>query len=417
MISQRITESLKAYQGLPKEIYALSLARFILGLGNFIIPFLALLLTQKQGYSTAAAGTLVMIVTGTYMLGGFLGGKLSDSYGHKQVMVAGELLGAIILLICGFFAEHHWIAPASMCLAYFFIGVALPASHALVADHSQPQNRDAVMSLSYLAYNLGSGVGPVVAGYLFWNHTEWIYWGNGLAVLIGILIVQFQVSSVQHQHYNDDTNQSTLEQATDRSVWAVFRERPRLLIFGALCTLLWFALNQMTLTSPLYFSQLFSADGAVLFGQLMTFASIVVVVTTPFVLRLTRKQSEFNSLALAGTLFALGYLGILLSTAIPFIFAAWFILSVAEVLLLTKEGVYIANHSPSSHRGRISGVLLTIRNIGLMPSYLLIGFSIEQIGYDTSWLIIIGVAGLAAVSFGLLHLQQSGNTVPSRAHS
>ncbi len=404
LIYKRLIELLSPYKGLPGDIYSIAVARFILGLGNFIIPFMTLLLTQKQGYSTTIAGTLVMIVTGTYMMGGLIGGKLSDTYGHKRTMVWGELFGALVLLVCGFFSEHHVIAPALMFLAYFFIGIALPASNALVADHSNPQNRDAVMSLSYLAYNLGSAVGPVVAGYLFWHHTAWIYWGNGFAVLIGILIVMYRVSD--EHHTTENTELSALEQATDSSVWTVFRERPRLLVFGGLCTLLWFALNQMTMTGPLYFSHVFVQDGAVLFGQLMTFASVVVVVATPLLMRLTSNQSELSSLAIAGGLFAIGYAMIMQWTAVWVIFFAWFLLSAAEVFLLTKEGVYLANHSPSSHRGRISGILITIRNIGLMPTYVFIGAYIQSNGYTNAWMMIISVAALAATGFWLLSLQQ-----------
>ncbi|MCM0148787.1 MFS transporter [Photobacterium galatheae] len=412
---QRLVESLSLYKGLPRDIYFIAIARFILGLGNFIIPFMTLLLTQKQGYSTAIAGTLVMVVTGTYMLGGLIGGKLSDTYGHKRTMVCGEFLVALVLLMCGFFAEHHTIAPALMCIAFFLIGIALPASIALVADHSNPKNRDAVMSLSYLAYNLGSAVGPVVAGYLFWHHTAWIYWGNGFAALIGILIVWFRVSDGHHDTTN--TELSALEKATDSSVWAVFRERPRLLIFGGLCTLLWFALNQMTMTGPLYFSHVFAQDSAVLFGQLMTFASVVVVMTTPLLIRMTRNQSEPNSLAIAGVLFAIGYAIIAQWTAIWVIFFAWFLLSAAEVLLLTKEGVYLANHSPSSHRGRISGILITIRNIGLMPTYAFIGAYIQSNGYSSAWMLILSVASLAAIGFWLLLIQQRSaqQSTPSAA--
>ncbi len=405
---QRFIDSLLLYKGLPRDIYFIAIARFILGLGNFIIPFMVLLLTQKQGYSASVAGMLVMVITGTYMLGSLLGGKLSDSFGHKKIMVIGEFLGAIILIMCGFFADNNFIAPGLMFIEYFFIGLALPASNALVADHSTPKNRDAVMSLSYLAYNLGSGVGPVVAGYLFWSHTAWIYWGNGIAILVGIIIVLLYVKEIKHDNAEEI---SQLEKATDSTVWTLFKERPRLLVFGVLCTLLWFALNQMTMTSPLYLSHLFEKDGAVLFGQLMTFASIVVVISTPILMKMTVKQCELKSLAVSGGLFALGYTLFMMSSDIPMLFFAWLFLSVAEVLLLTKEGVYIANNSPSSHRGRISAVLVTIRNVGLMPTYMLIGAHIVNFGYPRTWGLIIAVANVATFFFWLLYIQQKRATV------
>ncbi|WP_446469671.1 MFS transporter [Xenorhabdus stockiae] len=402
---KKLDKMFSMYEGLPRDIYFIAIAKFILGLGNFIIPFMVLLLTQKQDYSTSVAGTIVMIITGAYMLGSLIGGKLSDAYGHKNIMIIGELLGAVVIITCGFFAENHFISPALLCIGYFFIGVALPASNALVADLSNPQNRDAVMSLSYLAYNLGSGVGPVIAGYLFWNYTEWVYWGEGLALLTGILLVAFYV---RDNAINTDCqeNVSEFEKNTNGNVWSIFKERPRLIVFGLLCTMLWFILNQMTMTSPLYYSHIFDKSGAILFGQLMTFASLIVVFITPLLMKVTSSHSELSSLSIAGALFVVGYTLVVSCSSIPMQFFAWFFLSAAEVLLITKEGIYIANQSPASHRGRISSILLTIRNIGLMPTYVIMGSFIQSFGYQKAWLLVIITAILATISFWALYIQQ-----------
>lgn len=272
------------------------------------------------------------------------------------------------------------------------------------------------MSLSYLAYNLGSGVGPLLAGYLFWNYTAWIYWGNGLAALIGIVVVYFNVRETGKNTETDKEETSELEQATNGSVWDVLKERPRLLFFGVLCTLLWFSLHQMTMTTPLYLSHIFGKEGAALFGQLMTFASIAVVILTPILMRLTAKRCELSSLAVSGGMFALGYGIVMLSAQIPIQFLAWLFLSAAEVLLLTKEGVYIANHSPSSHRGRINGVLVTIRNVGLMPTYILMGVCIQNLGYSSTWLIIIGTSSISALAFWLMFKQQKSTEAVNAVH-
>ena len=399
-------DPISIYKGLPADIYFISLARFVLGLGNFIIPFMLLLLTQKLGFSTTIAGGLAMGVTAFYLMGTLSGGKLSDSLGHKKMMVLGEIAGSLVLIVSGFFSDWHIVLPICLFISYFFFGLALPASNALVADLSTPGNRNAVMSLSYLAYNLGSGVGPVLAGYLFWNDTPWIFWGNGLAGLIGILIVLFCVNDrVSHQSDNQ-TEYSELEKATEGSVWKVFKERPRLLVFGVLCTFLWFVLNQMTMTTPLYLSHVFDQQGPILFGQLMTFASILVVLITPVLMRITRKVCDIKNLAIAGLLFALGY-GLAMSPgSIVMQFVAWFFLSAGEVLLLTKEGIYLANQSPGSHRGRISGILTTIRSLGLMPTYILMGAYIESYGYTEAWRLIIGVSLMTCFGLMMLSFQQ-----------
>ncbi|WP_240472735.1 MFS transporter [Salinivibrio socompensis] len=331
------------YKGLHRNIYYVALARMILGMGNFIIPFLVLLFTDKLGYSAS---------------------------------LAGECVGAILLLVCGFAPDAPVMVPAFLFAAYFFIGVALPASNALVADLSHAGNRDAVMSLSYLAYNLGSAIGPILAGYLFWQHTEWIFFGNGLAVLVGILVVAFLVNVTEQAVPESD---SDLERAVEGSVWSVLKSRPYLIVFTLLCGMLWFALNQMTMASPLYLSHLFGQEGPVRFGQLMTYACVLVVIITPLLLRATSGNTETMALAYAGLLFVLGYGLVMLAPTIPVHFLAWFFLSAGEVLVLTKEGVYLANNSPASHRGRIQGVLITLLSLLLMPSFVLIGYVIDYV--------------------------------------
>ncbi|WP_029988325.1 MULTISPECIES: MFS transporter [unclassified Serratia (in: enterobacteria)] len=403
----RLLNPVAIYQGLPNDIYFIALARFVLGLGNFIIPFMVLLLTQKLGYSTTVAGGLAMGVTACYLLGNLVGGKMSDSFGHKNMMVWGEIVGAIILVVSGFFADWHTLLPALLFVSYFFFGVALPASNALVADLSTPANRNAVMSLSYLAYNLGSGVGPVLAGYLFWNYTAWIFWGNGLAGLIGVAIVLFYVATPAADRATDHSGHSELEKATDASVWQVFKQRPRLLVFGVLCMLLWFSLNQMTMTTPLYLSHIFGQQGPTLYGQLMTSASILVVVLTPLIIRMTLNICDIQSLAISALALAMGYGITLLSPLVAMQFIAWFFLTIGEILLVTKEGIYLANHSPRSHRGRISGIVTTIRSLGLMPTYILMGAYIQSYGYLDAWKLIIGISVLTGMLFIALSLQQS----------
>lgn len=396
---RKLLSAVSIYRGLPRNIYYLAIARMILGMGNFIIPFLVLLLTDKLGYSATLAGSLVMGVAGAYLLGSFLGGKLSDLLGHKRILVCGEFIGALLLVICGFYSDDPILIPTFLFGAYFFIGIALPASNALVADLSNSNNRDAVMSLSYLAYNFGSAVGPIMAGYLFWNYSEWIFWGNGLAAIIGVLIVAI---CIKVQPENVAINENELEKPVSGSVWSVLKARPRLLLFTFLCGLLWYSLNQMTMASPLYLSHIFGEEGPVLFGQLMTYACILVVLITPYLMKLTSSKTETISLAYAGGMFAFGYMLVMMFPTMPVHFLAWFFLSAGEVLLLTKEGVYLANNSPSSHRGRIQGVLVTLRSVLVMPSFIVVGYFIDNYGYRFTWFSVIVVSVLAVIGFYLI---------------
>ena len=419
---RRIQETLSIYKDLPRDIYFIALSRFILGLGNFIIPFLVLLLTQKLGYSEAIASTFVMIVMTAFMIGGVFGGKLADAFGHKNIMVLGELIGGTILFVCGFFPEHHYLAPALILIAYLFGGASVPAGNALAANLSNTNNRSAVMSLSYLAYNVGSAVGSLVAGYLFWYSSSLIYWGNGLASVIGILLVAWFVKEPKYTKPMPTPEREDLElefdpeQDAEGSVWQVLKERPHLWVFGIACTLLYIAITQMTVLAPLYMAHLFGKEGAVVFGQLMTIACVAVVVLTPILVKVTHGQSELKSLSICGVLLAGGYLVVMNFDYVPVFFFAWLILAAAEVLLVTNENVYIANQSPRSHRGRISGVINTIKNIGMLPAYVVMGIMVQGIGYSMTWSCIIAIAVLSSLMLLFMSKRQHSSVAAVQAH-
>ena len=403
---KRVAGSLAMYQGLPRDIYFIALSRFILGLGNFIMPFLVLLLTQKLGYSEAIASSMVMVVMSAFMVGSMIGGKLADSFGHKNVMVGGEFGAGVILTICGFFAEHHYLAPAMIVIAYVMVGMSVPGGNALAANLSTTKNRSAVMSMSYLAYNIGSGIGSLLAGYLFWFDSSIIYWCNGIAAMVGISLVAYYVRDPKHNDKamaieSEPTSESTegLEADVTGSVWQVLKARPQLIAFGLSCTLLYVSMTQMTVLSPLYLAHMFDKQGPELYGQLMTLACIAVVILTPILVKATHGHGELKSLMWCGSLLALGYVIMIATHWVPAFFISFFILAAAEVLLVTNENVYIANQSPRSHRGRISSVINTMKNVGMVPAYVVMGLLVEGIGYFATWLCVIVISLISSAAF------------------
>jgi len=414
MMFSRLCSPLFIYRGLPRDVYFIALAKLIQGIGNFITPFMMLLMTQKLGATPAHAGMILLVLTGCMLCGNTCGGKLTDWIGHKNMLVYSEVLAAMMLLICGFLPTDPLITPCLLFAFNFGMGMAYPASNALLADLSAPRNRDAVMSLGYLAYNLGSGIGPVLAGYLFWHHTNWMFWGNGLAFCLALGIIQCGVrpSSAVHHEVHDATFTNTTEtlshqeQDVTGSTWQVLRQRPHLLIFTVCTTLLYFALNQMVIGCPMYLGYLFGEQGPVLYGQLMTFASLLVVVLTPLIIRLTRPLPPIASVIISGGCLILGYAMVLATDSMPMQYLAWAFLTAAEVLIVTKESIYLANQSPRSHRGRINGVLSMMKNLGLMPTALIIGLCIQQIGYEGMWLAVMLVSLVASMGLAGLLWQQ-----------
>ena len=60
----------KAYRGLPRTVWILSLVMFINRCGTMVLPFLTLYLTQEKGIDIQVAGQVLAV----YGLGSILGG-------------------------------------------------------------------------------------------------------------------------------------------------------------------------------------------------------------------------------------------------------------------------------------------------------------------------------------------------------
>src|SRR6476661_4280977 len=89
-----------AYRGLSRPIWWLSLVIFINRSGTMVIPFLTVYLMDK-GYTLSEAG-FVMAAFGTgAILGGYLGGRLTDKFGHFHVQVFSLLLNGILFIVLG----------------------------------------------------------------------------------------------------------------------------------------------------------------------------------------------------------------------------------------------------------------------------------------------------------------------------
>src|SRR5215203_5409873 len=101
-----------AYSGLSRAMWWLALVMLINRSGTMVIPFLTVYL-KSGGYSLEPAG-FVMAAFGTgAILGGFLGGILTDRFGHFYVQFFSLLLNGLLFLVLG---QMHELWSIVICI-------------------------------------------------------------------------------------------------------------------------------------------------------------------------------------------------------------------------------------------------------------------------------------------------------------
>ncbi|URZ07815.1 MDR family MFS transporter [Clostridium felsineum] len=382
------------YRGLPKSIYFLFVVQVINCLGNFVFPFLSLLLTQKLKFSTSLTGTIVMVASVVGVPASFLGGRIADKISRKLTYILGQSLAAVAIMVCGFIRVPELIVTLLIASA-FFNGFVRPSISAIVADLLPPSKRQMGSSLLYLGINFGVAIGPVVAGFLFNNYISLLFILDAVTSFIAVFIVIVFVKDTKPIKHKGEDNIE--EKDEEGNLIQILLKRPFVVAFFGIDMIYSLVYRQCSFSMPITMNSIFGNSGSSKYGFLMSVNAITVVVLTVFVMHLTKKFKTLSNMALSGAFYALGlgmisvignnYLLFILSTVI------W---SIGEILGATNTGVYISNNSPRNCRARFGAVGELIASLGGAIGIFISGKVIDSFGVNTTWIIVFVLALLGA---------------------
>ncbi|WP_156456497.1 MFS transporter [Abyssisolibacter fermentans] len=380
-----IKKLLKPYTGLPKEVYVIFISRIINAMGVFIFPLLTLILTKKIGMSEDTTGEWIAVFGIIFMPAGLLGGKLTDTIGRKKIIIIFDSLGALSYLLCGF-VEPSMTTVYLIALASVFMGIAQPAHDALIADVTTPENREGAYSLTYLGFNMGFALGPAIGGLLFENHLNLLFIGDALTAMIATGLILIFVNDTFEKSKNEKIGKERkLEQHVEGSVIKVLFSRPILIIFSMIMFGYAFVYSQWSFLMPLHTEANFTNEGAKLFGYIASFNGVIVMIFTAVVTAMLDKVKNIRKVVYGGLLYAIG-LGLLgFYSAKAGFFIAVFIFTIGEIIVTISSTPFIVNHTPASHRGRVSAILPFIIGSGNVLGPVIIGKALNIITIATAW--------------------------------
>lgn len=392
------------YRGLPREVYILFFSRLINSAGWFVFPFLTFFMTQKLGMDPDVSGLFLMIIAALQGLGSLVGGKLTDLMGRKAILLIFQTLSALIFGVCGFLGETI-LVPYLLMAASFFGSIAFPANGAIVTDLTTPANRRQAMSLLYLGMNIGVAVGHMAGGFLFENFTRWLFWGDMITSLIALsLVLVYVKDTLPDKEDIDAINGSDREEekAAQGGVVRALLARPYLLAFCFIAILISFIYRQVNYTIPQHMSALFGTKGAPYFGSMMTLNALVVVFCTTPIMVATRRIRPVYNVMLAAITYAVGFGMLFFEVGVWWFFASTVIWTLGEIISSVNIGVYVANHSPITHRGRFNSLFFLIQGMGGALAPWLTGMYISSHGVRWAWPMVFGCSLVAITGFIIL---------------
>ncbi|MDS0525268.1 MFS transporter [Clostridium sp. SHJSY1] len=398
----KFTKIFSPYKGLSKEIYIIALGRMINAMGSFIFPLLTLILTVKIGINKTDAGYIISASGMFYMFSGIIGGKLSDCFGRKKIIIIFNSLGALLYIVASALGTSIYLIPV-VIFASFFIGIAVPASGGLVADITTPKNRDGAYSLFYMAMNVGYAISPIVGGLLLNDYLWLLFLLDGVTSLITAFLILIYIPESIHKVKEKLSEDRKLEKHVDGSIIKVLFERPILLFFALVMFGYNFVYSQWSYLYPIHASKIVPDNGASFYGTLVSFNAIIVIVMTPIVTKLIAGKKSIARIFLGGILYTIGFGMPGIIGSIPFAYVSVIILTLGEIVVTTSSGPFIANHTPASHRGRMEAVLPMIMGFGHTIGPAIVGNILKFTTVESAWILVGGVMAIFTFFTYLLH--------------
>lgn len=403
------------YKGLPKEMYVICFATLINRLGDFVVPFLALYLTQKIGMTAAATGIIVTLSSVVGIPASILGGKISDMLGRKKVYTYAQAIAAVTLIPCAF-TQNVSITIICLLTSTFFNGFVRPAFQSMIQDILSTKQRQAGFSLNYLAINAGVAIGPIVAGFLFNNFLPMLFLGDALTSLIAVFLVWKNIKETYNVNSKVKVeNKAEIEEKgnTLQMLW----KRPALSLFLVLYMVYTFIYTQHKFSLPMTLNAQFNNEGAKLLGYIMSINAVTVLVLTIFIGYITKRNHQLTNMAFTGVLYAIGFGMIGYVDNFTFFIVSTIIWTIGEILSSISSGVYVANNSPSNYRARINAIMNLGRFLGTALSTFLSGAYIQIYGCRTLWFLVFVISIIASILMFILKIFSDKSELNSRIKS
>jgi MFS family permease len=376
------------FAGLPRPFWILFGATLVNRVGGFVVPFLALFLSQQRGVPVAQVGVIVAFFGAGSLVAGPLGGALTDRLGRKSTLVLSLFLGAAVMGAVTLARSH-----AALSLGAFGLGLTLdlarPATSAMVADLVPLAQRTRAYAALYWAHNLGFAFASVVAGLVASASFELLFAVDALSCLATAAIVLVALK---------ETRPAALRRApllTDLS--QPFRDRAFLGFFG-LSLLVALVFFQFHVAMPLDMRAKGVSTAA--YGALVALNGVLVVVLTPLSTSLMLRLSRRRALALAALLTGLGFGSMALAESTLGFALAITVLTLGEIAMAPVNPAVVSELAPAHLRGTYQGAFALAMSGGACLAPLVGGALLEQGRADLLW----GGALVVSLVAAALHL-------------
>jgi DHA1 family multidrug resistance protein B-like MFS transporter len=372
-----------------------------------ILTFIAIYLAAHVGIATT--GALILIFAVFAVFGMLLGGHLSEKWGRRPVLIAGDLIGTafLVLMTVAYFADWGPLAVYfSYAIVKFGTNMALPANDSTIIDATPPEDRKYVYTVNYWVINVALGGGALLGGFLYGSHFGAVILGGAIGMGFALLVTVLLVAETKPEsaQATPPAKLRGLAQFTEgyRVVLADSTFR-RLIIVATLVLTLEGQLSTaigIRLSNDFGVQHVFpfgDVHGVQMLGVLKAVNTVLVVLLALQVNTLLRRLSDRVRLYVGIPLYVGGFAVLAITNTAWVLLAAVVVLTIGELMNAPMQQSLLADLAPEQGRPRYMAAYYLHIRFGQVLNSLLVSLS--------AVLSTHGMAGIYLI-FGVVILMQ-----------
>ena len=382
-----------AYSGLSPSVWWLSLVVFVNRFGTMVIPFLTVYLIDS-GYSKSQAGYAMGAFGLGAIIGGYMGGKLTDKFGYFYVQVFSLMISGILFIVLGYMKTFSQIVGCIFLLSS--LGEAFrPANSAAIASYSTDANLTRSYSLNRLAINLGWAFGPAIGGIISHRSYTLMFWTDGITCIFASLLLYFIFRSSHQQKMKLNVVKPNLKST---SAW-----KDKIFLIGMFCIfLVGLCFFQVFSILPLYYREVLNFNN-ITTGTLMALNGIIIAVFEMIlVYKLEKKGSPVVYMMSGAFLIGLSFLALNISPVFVVALFGILIITLGEMLVFPFINNFWVNRSNEKNRGEYAGVYTMSFSLAMVLAPVLSAQVAELWSFNLLWILDFIICGFAALGYLLL---------------
>lgn len=391
----------KIYHEFPRLFWVVVVVSFIDRVGGTLLfPFFALYITQKFHVGMTQAGILLGISSLFGLIGGTVGGALTDKFGRKGLILFGLIFSALSTLTFGLVTHLSMLYPL-MVIVGLLSNIGGPAGDAMIADILPEKQRQEGFGILRVVGNLAWIIGPTIGGFVANINFFYLFVIDSLvSCLVAAIVFRLLPETKPEPHAHEQTE--TLWQ-TVLGYRVAFKDFA-FMAFVVAGMLMLIVYQQMYGSLSVYLRDNHNINPSG-YGFLMTTSAITVVLFQFWVSRVIKYRPPFLMMAIGTVFYMIGFTLFGIVTTYVLFALNIVIITIGEMIVVPMSQSIAANFAPEAMRGRYMAIFGLTWAIPSTIGPGAAGYILDHYNPNLLWYIGGAICGLSVLAYYALHLR------------